>query len=76
MNYEHWTGLRHMTIYVLLCQAEPRAALNLASYGSSHAFKLAKEDVVLYSAKVWQNTVLVNCFFTLSKGRNMCSIVE
>ncbi|KAH1126359.1 hypothetical protein AAZX31_06G163500 [Glycine max] len=33
-------------------QAEPRAALNLASYGSSHAFKLAKEDVVLYSAKV------------------------
>ncbi|XP_019433147.1 PREDICTED: uncharacterized protein LOC109340040 isoform X1 [Lupinus angustifolius] len=33
-------------------QAEPRAALNLASYGSSHAFKLSKEDVVLYSAKV------------------------
>ncbi|KAK8990835.1 hypothetical protein V6N11_028793 [Hibiscus sabdariffa] len=33
-------------------QAEPRAALNLASYGSSHAFKLNKEDVVLYSAKV------------------------
>lgn len=33
-------------------QAEPRAALNLASYGSSHAFKLTKEDVVLYSAKV------------------------
>ncbi|KAK8680325.1 hypothetical protein V6N13_109273 [Hibiscus sabdariffa] len=33
-------------------QAEPRAALNLASYGSSHAFKLKKEDVVLYSAKV------------------------
>ncbi|RDY14092.1 rnj, partial [Mucuna pruriens] len=33
-------------------QAEPRAALNLASYGSSHALKLTKEDVVLYSAKV------------------------
>ncbi|XP_038683996.1 ribonuclease J isoform X2 [Tripterygium wilfordii] len=33
-------------------QAEPRAALNLASCGSSHAFKLSKEDVVLYSAKV------------------------
>ncbi|RHN63387.1 putative beta-lactamase [Medicago truncatula] len=33
-------------------QAEPRAALNLASYGSSHAFELTKEDTVLYSAKV------------------------
>lgn len=33
-------------------QAEPRAALNLASFGSSHAFKLTKEDIVLYSAKV------------------------
>ncbi|KAJ1396228.1 Zn-dependent metallo-hydrolase, RNA specificity domain [Sesbania bispinosa] len=33
-------------------QAEPRAALNLASYGSSHAFKLTKDDIVLYSAKV------------------------
>ncbi|KAI5569430.1 hypothetical protein BDE02_12G076700 [Populus trichocarpa] len=33
-------------------QAEPRAALNLASYGSSHAFKLNEEDVILYSAKV------------------------
>ncbi|XP_027334131.1 ribonuclease J isoform X1 [Abrus precatorius] len=33
-------------------QAEPRAALNLASYGSSHSFKLTKEDIVLYSAKV------------------------
>ncbi|WZZ44268.1 hypothetical protein YC2023_040527 [Brassica napus] len=33
-------------------QAEPRAALNLASYGSSHAFKLTKEDIILYSAKV------------------------
>ena len=35
-----------------VCQAEPRAALNLASYGSSHALKLNKEDIVLYSAKV------------------------
>ncbi|KAJ9562520.1 hypothetical protein OSB04_007680 [Centaurea solstitialis] len=33
-------------------KAEPRAALNLASYGSSHFFKLSKEDVILYSAKV------------------------
>ncbi|CAK8566245.1 unnamed protein product [Lathyrus sativus] len=33
-------------------QAEPRAALNLASYGSSHFFKLTKEDIILYSAKV------------------------
>ncbi|KAF4377869.1 hypothetical protein CsatB_018253 [Cannabis sativa] len=33
-------------------QAEPRAALNLASFGSSHFLKLNKEDLVLYSAKV------------------------
>ncbi|XP_017219494.1 ribonuclease J isoform X1 [Daucus carota subsp. sativus] len=33
-------------------QAEPRAALNLASHGSSHSLKLSKEDVILYSAKV------------------------
>ncbi|XP_048136966.1 ribonuclease J isoform X1 [Rhodamnia argentea] len=33
-------------------QAEPRAALNLASYGSSHSLKLNKEDMILYSAKV------------------------
>ncbi|KAK1272146.1 hypothetical protein QJS04_geneDACA014123 [Acorus gramineus] len=33
-------------------QAEPRAALNLASYGGSHLLKLNKEDVILYSAKV------------------------
>ncbi|KAJ8748116.1 hypothetical protein K2173_012884 [Erythroxylum novogranatense] len=33
-------------------QAEPRAALNLASYGSSHSFKLTKDDIILYSAKV------------------------
>ena len=37
---------------MLLCQAEPRAALNLASYGSSHSLKLSKEDMILYSAKV------------------------
>ncbi|CAA0830152.1 RNA-metabolising metallo-beta-lactamase family protein [Striga hermonthica] len=33
-------------------QAEPRAALNLASYGSSYSLKLNKEDLILYSAKV------------------------
>ncbi|GAV56539.1 Lactamase_B domain-containing protein/RMMBL domain-containing protein/Myb_DNA-bind_4 domain-containing protein [Cephalotus follicularis] len=33
-------------------QAEPRAALNLASYGGSHSLKLSKEDQILYSAKV------------------------
>ncbi|XP_043704345.1 ribonuclease J-like isoform X2 [Telopea speciosissima] len=33
-------------------QAEPRAALNLASYGGSHSLKLNKDDVILYSAKV------------------------
>ncbi|GMH01159.1 hypothetical protein Nepgr_002998 [Nepenthes gracilis] len=33
-------------------QAESRAALNLASYGSSHSLKLTKEDIILYSAKV------------------------
>ncbi|KAL8464207.1 hypothetical protein ACS0TY_033933 [Phlomoides rotata] len=33
-------------------QAEPRAALNLASHGSSHSLKLNEEDLVLYSAKV------------------------
>uniref|UniRef100_A0A2P2LQX5 Uncharacterized protein LOC105640214 n=3 Tax=Rhizophora mucronata TaxID=61149 RepID=A0A2P2LQX5_RHIMU len=33
-------------------QAERSAALNLASYGSSLSFKLTKEDVILYSAKV------------------------
>lgn len=37
---------------MLLCQAEPRAALNLASYGGSHSLKLTNEDVILYSAKV------------------------
>ncbi|KAK6153933.1 hypothetical protein DH2020_013572 [Rehmannia glutinosa] len=33
-------------------QVEPRAALNLASYGSSHSLKLKEEDLILYSAKV------------------------
>lgn len=33
-------------------QAEPRAALNLASFGNSHSLKLSKEDIILYSAKV------------------------
>ncbi|KAH7444747.1 hypothetical protein KP509_02G090000 [Ceratopteris richardii] len=33
-------------------QAEPRAALNLASFGNSRSLKLNKEDLVLYSAKV------------------------
>ncbi|KAL6182602.1 hypothetical protein ACLB2K_044021 [Fragaria x ananassa] len=33
-------------------QAEPRAALNLASFGGSHSVKLTKEDIILYSAKV------------------------
>lgn len=39
---------------MLLCQAEARAALNLASYGSSHSLKLSKEDTILYSAKVME----------------------
>ncbi|KAL4191521.1 hypothetical protein AMTRI_Chr07g80900 [Amborella trichopoda] len=33
-------------------QAEPRAALNLASFGGSHSLKLTTEDLILYSAKV------------------------
>ncbi|MCO5580185.1 hypothetical protein L7F22_034052 [Adiantum nelumboides] len=33
-------------------QAEPRAALNLASLGSSRSLKLNKDDLILYSAKV------------------------
>lgn len=33
-------------------QAEPRAALNLASFGSSHSLKLNKDDLVLYSARI------------------------
>eukprot|EP01018_Ginkgo_biloba_P008450 Gb_29169 [translate_table: standard] len=33
-------------------QAEPRAALNLASFGSSRSLQLKKDDLILYSAKV------------------------
>lgn len=33
-------------------QGEPRAALNLASFGSSHSLRLGKDDKILYSAKV------------------------
>ncbi|KAL0441931.1 UNVERIFIED_CONTAM: Ribonuclease J [Sesamum radiatum] len=53
-----YTGLLLLMIVItlisllLFCQAEPRAALNLASYGSSHSLKLNKEDLILYSAKV------------------------
>ena len=38
---------------ISLLQAEPRAALNLASMGSSRLLKLHKNDVVLYAAKVF-----------------------
>ena len=47
---------------MLLCQAEPRAALNLASYGSSHSLKLSKEDIILYSAKVKPKAVCMKNF--------------
>ncbi|KAH9325117.1 hypothetical protein KI387_005295, partial [Taxus chinensis] len=33
-------------------QAEPRAALNLASFRSSHSLKLNKDDLILYSARM------------------------
>jgi mRNA degradation ribonuclease J1/J2 len=49
-------------------QAEPRAALNLASLGTSRLLKLQKEDVVLYSAKVqpyFSLVSLVSCNITL-----------
>ncbi|AQK44655.1 RNA-metabolising metallo-beta-lactamase family protein, partial [Zea mays] len=42
-------------------QGEPRAALNLASYGRSHALKLSKEDVLLYSAKAPARAVFLPC---------------
>jgi hypothetical protein len=45
--------LKLLHLSIQLCQGEPRAALNLASYGRSHALKLSKEDVLLYSAKVF-----------------------
>ncbi|PWZ06106.1 Ribonuclease J, partial [Zea mays] len=44
--------LKLLHLSIQLCQGEPRGALNLASYGGSHALKLSKEDVFLYSAKV------------------------
>ena len=44
--------LKLLHLCIQICQGEPRAALNLASYGGSHALKLSKEDVLLYSAKV------------------------
>lgn len=50
----------HITIR--LCQAEPRAALNLASYGSSHSLKLSKDDVILYSAKVFSSQYTLDYF--------------
>ncbi|KAJ0972361.1 hypothetical protein J5N97_020320 [Dioscorea zingiberensis] len=43
---------RDLLIVTTGSQAEPRAALNLASFGSSHSLKLHKDDVILYSAKV------------------------
>ena len=47
-----WKVLIISWLRLMLCQAEPRAALNLASFGSSHSLKLNKKDVILYSAKV------------------------
>ncbi|KAH7684987.1 Ribonuclease J protein [Dioscorea alata] len=43
---------RDLLIVTTGSQAEPRAALNLASFGGSHSLKLNKDDVILYSAKV------------------------
>eukprot|EP00250_Pteridium_aquilinum_P012858 c20989_g1_i1 orf=816-3770(-) len=43
---------RDLLIVTTGSQAEPRAALNLASLGSSRSLKLNKDDLVLYSAKV------------------------
>ncbi|QHO07102.1 uncharacterized protein DS421_14g460630 [Arachis hypogaea] len=40
----------HKFLFLMAREAEPHVALNLASYRSSHAFKLTKEDIVLYSA--------------------------
>ena len=54
----YWIVMARMWLYLLLCQAEPRAALNLASYGSSHSLKLSKDDIILYSAKVMSIEVL------------------
>ncbi|CAM6097811.1 unnamed protein product [Calypogeia fissa] len=43
---------RDLLIVTTGSQAEPRAALNLASFGTSRALKLNKDDLVLYSAKM------------------------
>jgi len=43
---------RDLLVVTTGSQAEPRAALNLASFGSSHSLKLNKDDLILYSAKV------------------------
>eukprot|EP00249_Psilotum_nudum_P021161 c27999_g1_i1 orf=284-3385(+) len=43
---------RDLFIVTTGSQAEPRAALNLASFGSSRSLKLNNSDLVLYSAKM------------------------
>ncbi|KAL2634153.1 hypothetical protein R1flu_005632 [Riccia fluitans] len=43
---------RDLLIVTTGSQAEPRAALNLASLGTSRSLKLNKDDLVLYSAKM------------------------
>ncbi|BFI30298.1 ribonuclease J [Marchantia polymorpha subsp. ruderalis] len=43
---------RDLLIVTTGSQAEPRAALNLASFGTSRSLKLNKDDLVLYSAKM------------------------
>ncbi|XLT09754.1 hypothetical protein HN51_055547, partial [Arachis hypogaea] len=48
--------LSYFVPFYVVFLTKPRAALNLASYGSSHAFKLTKEDIVLYSAKDREQT--------------------
>lgn len=61
-HYIYWTNLAGISLCCILCQAEPRAALNLASYGGSHSLKPSKEDVILYSAKVMTFYRTVTCF--------------
>ncbi|XP_057866644.2 ribonuclease J isoform X1 [Cryptomeria japonica] len=43
---------RDLLVVTTGSQAEPRAALNLASFETSHSLKLTKDDLILYSAKV------------------------
>eukprot|EP00850_Spirogloea_muscicola_P004499 SM000019S05043 [mRNA] locus=s19:621691:627160:- [translate_table: standard] len=43
---------RDLLVVTTGSQAEPRAALNLASFGSSRALKLDKDDKILYAAKM------------------------